>query len=712
MRQKVHLRVTGAGYLLDVGDAQATGGILNGLTESQRNAVMSDEEPLCVIAPAGSGKTRVLTRRVARRILDGTADAERVMVVTFTRKAAAELHQRLERLGAGQVVAGTFHALAYGEIRRRWADNDERPARLVDGPSKLVAKLVAKHVAKLVEDTHGDDLVASISSEISWAQARLVDPASYPEAARAALRKGPEPEMVAEIYERYVEMKVRHRVMDMDDLLVCAAEQLENDRSSAERFRWRFRHLFVDEFQDVNPAQWRLLRVWLGGRRDLFVVGDPHQAIYSWNGADPSLIRRLPELLPGTSVINLETNHRCSPQILAAASAVLGTAFIAPGPSLVSAETSSGPCLPSLVSAETPFASPHRSLVSAETPSEPCLPSLVSAETSEPPASSGERDAATTPTSDALVDVKTERPDGPAPIVGSFEDEDVEAASVVRWLRRLHRPGTSWSGMAVLARTNGRLGAVVRALESFGIPFRIASEKPDAGAGSRAVASSLANIPRRRPLRPSIADVLLSTGSDRQAKAGALRLRALADELLSEDAGATVGDFLAWLTVNVGEDDEIRPSQAGTRPHGAAPQDPAPERVRAERLPTEQFAGEDAEKGYVAVSTFHRSKGLEWRVVAVIGLEAGMVPIAYAVGPEAEDEEKRLLHVALTRARSDLWCSWAEKRRVGGRVWNCEASPFLDVIERSIGRSDARYDCGQLLSRVSELKSRLAAAAG
>ena len=159
--------------------------------------------------------------------------------------------------------------------------------------------------------------MAQLETEIGWAKARLVTPADYEAAARRAQRR---PAMgaarVAELYTRYEADRRRRGVLDLDDLLWRCADALEEDGRFAAAVRWRFRHLFVDEMQDVNPAQFRLLTCLLGDEPDLCVVGDPNQSVYGWNGADPTLLDRLPSLLPGTRVLRLDENHRCSPQVV------------------------------------------------------------------------------------------------------------------------------------------------------------------------------------------------------------------------------------------------------------------------------------------------------------------------------------------------------------------------------------------------------------
>jgi DNA helicase-2/ATP-dependent DNA helicase PcrA len=307
-------------------DGDQSSGLLRGLTAAQCHAVSSDAGRLCVVAGAGSGKTTVLTRRVARRLFDGSAEAAHSLVLTFTRKASWELRDRLWRLDTpGRVWAGTFHAAAYGQLRRAWADSGLRPPALVDDPRRLLRRSLP------AAETLPPDTVRALLAEIQWAQARLVPPDSYTGAAPAAGRRPPlSAEETAEAYRRYEEAKRTHGLIDLNDLLGRCAQLIESDGAAASASRWRIRHLFVDEFQDVNPLQWRLLTAWLGEQTDLFVVGDPRQAVYGWNGADPTLLDRLPELLPGTTVLRLDANHRSTPQVIAAARAVLDSCGPAP----------------------------------------------------------------------------------------------------------------------------------------------------------------------------------------------------------------------------------------------------------------------------------------------------------------------------------------------------------------------------------------------
>ncbi|MGH8998171.1 MAG: ATP-dependent helicase, partial [Acidimicrobiia bacterium] len=301
--------------------------LLTGLNGRQRQAVTLPSTPLVILAGAGSGKTRVLTRRIAWQAATGGIDASHAVAVTFTRKAAGELSSRLEALGVRRrVAAGTFHALAWRQLRRRWADRREREPALLDRKARLLAPMLAGATSSAAERP-GRQLgveAAEVAGEIEWAKARLVPPSGYEHAVAEAGRATPRPPReVAGLYQRYEEDKTRRGLVDFDDLLWRLADALESDGDFAAATRWRFRHLFVDEFQDVNPAQYRLIRAWLGPNSDLCVVGDDDQAIYGFSGADAGYLTRFADHFPGATSVRLEENYRSTPQILAVAHAVL-----------------------------------------------------------------------------------------------------------------------------------------------------------------------------------------------------------------------------------------------------------------------------------------------------------------------------------------------------------------------------------------------------
>ena len=304
--------------------APAADELLVGLTPAQRAAVTSEAAPLCIVAAAGAGKTRVLTRRIAYRCVTGRADAAHTLAVTFTRKAAGELRERLGGLGLREgVAAGTFHSHATAQLQRWWADRRQAAPALLDRKSRILGPIVSERPGL---ERVG---LADLASVIEWAKARTIAPEHFEEAVgdrRRLLPPGVTAAAVAGVYARYEHEKRRRGVIDFDDLLARCADALERDPGFAGAQRWRWRHVYVDEFQDLNPLQHRLLLAWLGASTDLCVVGDPNQAIYGWNGADPTLLTGFPRRWPSAEVVHLDANHRCTEQIVTVAAAVLGPA--------------------------------------------------------------------------------------------------------------------------------------------------------------------------------------------------------------------------------------------------------------------------------------------------------------------------------------------------------------------------------------------------
>jgi len=313
--------------------AHESANLYAGCDDHQQRAIATDAAPLLIVAGAGSGKTRVLTRRIARRVLDGSAEAAHTLALTFTRKAAAELRHRLDALGLDEpITAGTFHAIALRELRRRAVDRDEPPPVVLESKARLIAKLLPDRYAVAGSDRSGRlggrrDVLAAVAAEIEWAKARALPPDRYLAAAAAAERAaGLDPALVVELYTNYEREKRKRRVLDFDDLLIQLARAIEDEPDFAASQRWRFRHLFVDELQDANAAQLRLLDGWLGGRSDLCAVGDPRQAIYGWNGADARAVADFATRYRGATTIALEANYRSTPQVVTVAAAVLGGA--------------------------------------------------------------------------------------------------------------------------------------------------------------------------------------------------------------------------------------------------------------------------------------------------------------------------------------------------------------------------------------------------
>lgn len=291
--------------------------LLAGLDPGQREAVLCPPTATIVHAGAGSGKTRVLTHRIAHRVLTGSAHGRHVLAITFTREAAGEMRRRLRALGVtdgetGTPTIGTFHAVALSLLRQR-----------LIGLGRSVPNIVHNRIALAVAAASEHPLgqrPRELLVEIDWAHARRIAPDQYAVAVKREQRYVPFPAAeIADLYRAYESLKRKRHVVDLDDLVSRVTDDLLDDPEFAEVTRWRFRHLFVDEAQDMNPLQFAMFEALRGGREDVFIVGDPLQAIYGWNGSDHRLFDALPETIGRTTVLALPNNYRSSANIVEAA---------------------------------------------------------------------------------------------------------------------------------------------------------------------------------------------------------------------------------------------------------------------------------------------------------------------------------------------------------------------------------------------------------
>ena len=298
-----------------------TDAVLAALDQEQRTAVTAPAGPVCILAGAGTGKTRAITHRIAYRTLTGEVSPRHVLAVTFTARAAAEMRSRLTALGATGTQARTFHAAALRQVRYfapRLLDGRAMP-ELLESKGPLVT-LAARRTGVTVDRTAARDL----AGELEWAKSSLVEPGEYAVAATKALREPPyEPAKVAEVFAAYESLKRRHGVIDFEDVLRAAVWGIEEHPDVAEQIRAQYRHFVVDEYQDVNPLQQRLLEAWLGGRDDLTVVGDASQTIYSFTGATSAYLIDFPRRRRGAVVIRLVRDYRSTPQVVGLANAVI-----------------------------------------------------------------------------------------------------------------------------------------------------------------------------------------------------------------------------------------------------------------------------------------------------------------------------------------------------------------------------------------------------
>ncbi|MDT4972863.1 MAG: ATP-dependent helicase UvrD/PcrA [Pseudonocardiales bacterium] len=294
-------------------EPDAAEAVLAGLDPEQRAAAVAVRGPVCILAGAGTGKTRAITHRIAYAVRSGAVPPGQLLAVTFTARAAGELRTRLRRLGAQGVQARTFHAAALRQLTYF------APRVLGGGMPDVVDKplrLVGNAAARLRLRTDRTEL-RDLAAEIDWAKAVLATPDDYAARARAAGREtSTTPETIAKVYAEYEQTKLRAGQLDFSDLLLVMSGAIEEYPDVAEEIRSRYRHFVVDEYQDVSPLQQRMLDAWLGGRDDLCVVGDANQTIYSFAGATPEHLLGFRRRYPEAVVVRLERDYRSTPQVV------------------------------------------------------------------------------------------------------------------------------------------------------------------------------------------------------------------------------------------------------------------------------------------------------------------------------------------------------------------------------------------------------------
>ena len=284
--------------------------VLVGLDADQKSAVTAPVGIVVVRAGAGSGKTTVLTRRIAWRSLSGTADLERTLAITFTRQAATEMRTRLAAFDLdGRPTIGTFHAVARKLMLQFLEDKGRR------------APVIINNRASVMSQCMGDDAKAGgvndMLSAIDWAHSRLLTPDTASAALSAAGMAVPlGATRFAEVFDSYERTKKKRGVVDLNDFLISVVKDTDKDQRLLESLRFQYRHISVDEAQDMNPLQYEFLKTFASSAPDLFLVGDPNQAIYGFNGADKQLFDTLPNISGAATVVSLPSNYRCTPEIV------------------------------------------------------------------------------------------------------------------------------------------------------------------------------------------------------------------------------------------------------------------------------------------------------------------------------------------------------------------------------------------------------------
>lgn len=542
--------------------------LLADLDDEQRVAAEALLGPVCILAGAGTGKTRAITHRIAYGVASGTYDPARVMALTFTARAAAELRERLRALGAGGVPVRTFHAAALAQLNHFWP-------LVVGGTAPRVLEYKGRLLGAAAESIRlrvDQPTLRDVAAEIEWRKVALLTPEAYE--ARLAARGAPgslAPEQFRDLVAAYERIKDERRQLDFEDVLLATSGMVEAEPSVAMQVHESYRHFVVDEYQDVSPAQQHLLDLWLGDRSELCVVGDASQTIYSFAGATPEYLLGFERRFSDATVVRLERNYRSTEPIVDAANRLMRGRAGALQLRAAAAERVGG----------------------------------------------GHAEE---------------------PAITSYADEMAEARGVATLIRNRIDAGAAPEQIAVLMRVNSQSAMLEHALDEVGVASRIRGnvrffDQPEvrqAVQALRAAALTIAN----EPLFKSVSDVLRSLGWTAQAPdgPGAVRgrwesLNALARLVDDAPPGTTFRAFA----------DDLRA------------------RAEAHHEPTVQA---------VTLATLHSAKGLEWDEVHIVGLTEGMLPITYAKGLDAIEEERRLFYVGVTRARRRLSLSWA---RLGGQ---------------------------------------------
>jgi DNA helicase II / ATP-dependent DNA helicase PcrA len=492
-------------------DADGPEAVLAALDPEQREVALATRGPVCVLAGAGTGKTRAIAHRIAYGVRTGVVDPRHVLAVTFTTRAAGELRGRLRHLagaagGMEQVQARTFHAAALRQLTHFWPRTvGGRPPAVLD--SKLTLLTEAARELKLHP---GLPELRDAAAEIEWAKVSQVRPEDYPAAAAAAGRAAPlDADTTARLYAAYEKLRRERHLVDFESVLELTAAILAEHPLAAAEVTDRYRSFVVDEFQDVNPLQKLLLDAWTAGRDDVCVVGDPRQTIYSFTGATPAYLTGFTAAFPHATVVRLVRNYRSTPQVVALANQLTGA---------------------------VPARRPARR---------------------RPPGSGG-------PPAPGGAPLVAQRAAGPEPEFTGHEDETAEAAAVAARAARLIEDGVPARDMAVLVRVNVQTERFEQALAQAGVPFQVrgaerfferAEVRQAMGMLRTAAASAASDLsaPAAAEVRHVLSGLGLTAqpppgrGSARERWESLAALAQLADDFCAAAPGAGLAEIVAEL---------------------------------------------------------------------------------------------------------------------------------------------------------------------
>jgi DNA helicase-2/ATP-dependent DNA helicase PcrA len=641
-------------------EAPAIDALLEGLNEPQREAVLHTEGPLLVLAGAGSGKTRVLTHRIAHLVGAGYAKASEILAITFTNKAANEMRERVELLVGNRVRAMwvmTFHS-ACARILRADAQRLGYTRQFTIYDAADSRRLIKQCIEELDIDVKRFTPRA-MQSQISDAKNRLRSPEDYRQIVGSYFEQ-----TVADVYEEYERQLHRRNAMDFDDLLVRAVNVLELFQEVRDRYQAAFRYVLVDEYQDTNHAQYRLLQLLTSEHHNLMVVGDDDQSIYGFRGADIKNILQFGDDHVDATVVRLEQNYRSTQMILDAANAVIGNNRGRMGKTLWT-DVGEGDrikireCDDEHAEARYVVAEIERLADEGVSRNEIAVFYRTNAQ------------------SRVLEDMLTRAGVSFQVVGGTKFYERSEVKDALGYLTFLVNPqdGGAFTRVVNMPRRGigqTSLGRVLAHANTVGLTPWEAAERPEdvPGLGKAAIKSferfmsTMHRLKERLDTGPQVEtflrEVLTETGY----------LEALEAERTIEAQGRI--ENLEALMVAAAEYD-----------------------ARAELPNVEEWlqqlalfaAGDDLEddEGLVTLMTMHNAKGLEYPIVFIIGVEDGVFPHTRAIEEGDVEEERRLAYVGLTRAMRDLYITYARRRmQYGGGSMPALRSRFLDEIPREL----------------------------
>jgi ATP-dependent DNA helicase UvrD/PcrA len=637
--------------------------LLADLNPAQREAVLHVDGPLLVVAGAGSGKTRVLTHRVAHLIRAHGVKPNEILAITFTNKAAAEMRERLEHtLGrtARAIWILTFHA-ACGRILRREAERLGYRSSFTIYDSADQVRLVKACLEELGKDPKRFT-PRGIHSQISNAKNQLISPEEY--ASRVASFWD---QTVAEVYELYQRRLFSSNAVDFDDMLMLTVQVLERFPEALERWQTTFRHVLVDEYQDTNHAQYRLLQLLAAKHRNVFAVGDPDQSIYAFRGADIRNILDFERDFGGAGVVALEQNYRSTNAILEAANAVIDNnrdrkpkrlwSELGQGDPVEAVEVEDEHAEARFVAAEI-----ARQVEAGNSASEIAVFYRTNAQ------------------SRVLEDVLV-RQGVPYQVIGGPRFyERAEIKDAVAYLAVLNNSTDAVSLMRIANRPRRGIGdtsiqrLVVHA-DALGISLWEATADPEAAGVAAASARAI------RSFR-SMMESLMASAQELEV-----------DELVRAvlERSGTLEAYEAERTIEArGRIENLEELVGSAQEYRARVEEP----ILAGFLEEVQLQSDQdtlsSDTAQVTLMTIHNAKGLEYRLVFLIGMEEGIFPHSRSIEDNEVEEERRLAYVGMTRAMERLTLTHATARSLYGRREYNLPSRFLDELPASVERERLR----------------------